>query len=418
MNNAVFDGHRFSLAYYAGDRKTGAITVVKQDSGKTEIITVDSAEGSDLDKSLKPILIGLTDVHQAVLLDPKSKELTVSDRFPVDAFPAHIYTDPYSNRDWFMNDGDKQTGNDTLNCGDRGSSVAVVENTSSADAKYLATVCVGRGHHQATFTGPSKQHPDVPARAVVSNLKDGTLSIIGNDPADAQSYLKVIATINLCEPDKEDGLAEGAVPNNSFPHGLQYSPMTGKIYNLNNGYGTVVVIDPLTNQIESRFDFKGHSNLFITPDGRYLFGRGADRKSDPNHVIAKLSVIDLSTGEIVDKADLQDVYISKYFFNKDASKLYLTTGSSGSPEQEANLKTDVVLCFDLGKLPKITLKEELRLGEVGTLAFHGKGDKTDFVFCSNAPEGSVVVLDGATDAEIARIQVTGNMSHSRIWLVE
>ena len=409
--------HDFVLAYYSGDRKTGTLAVVKQVGGETSVSLVASGSDTGLDKSLKPIMIGMSD-DKVVLLDPKTKALSLSGTFPTDAFPAHVYKDPYSGLDWYMNDGDKETGNDTLNCGDKGSSVSVVENSNSAEAKYLATICVGRGHHQANFTGPSTQAPNVPRRAVISNLKDGTLTFIGSDPADADTYLKVTNTINLCEPDKEDGLAEGAVPNNSFPHGLVFSPVSGKLYNLNNGYGTIAVIDPVTCKIEQRINFKGHSNLFVSKDGRYVIGRGADRKSDAKHVIAKLSVLDVSNNEIVDTMDVKDVYISKYFFNGDGSKLYLTTGSSGSDEQKANLKTDAVLVFDLSSLPKIKLEKELKLGSVGTLDFlNGDDGKSKLVLSSDSTGGDVVILDGSSNEVVARISVNDGQPHSRLWML-
>lgn len=407
----------FVLAYYSGDRKTGTLSVVKRKNGETSVSQLTAGADTGLDKSLKPIMVGMS-APKAVLLDPQSKTLTLSESFPADAFAAHVYHDPYSGLDWFMNDGDKETGNDTLNCGDKGSSVAVVENSNSDEANYLATICVGRGHHQASFTGPSEQAPNAPRRAVISNLKDGTLTFIGTDPNEKDSYLKVVATLNLCEPDKEDGLAEDAVPNNAFPHGLVYSSFTGKLYNLNNGYGTVAVIDPATAKVEQLLNFKGHSNLFISGDGRYVIGRGADRKSNEQHVIAKLSVIDVTTNEIVDTADLQDVYISKYFFNADSSKLFLTTGSSGNDEQMKNLKTDVVLVFDLSTLPKISQTHELKIGNVGTLDFlAGTNGGAELVFSSDGTNGDVVVLDGDSLEIVERISVNDGQPHSRLWLL-
>lgn len=407
----------FVLAYYSGDRKTGTLSLVERKDGNTRVTQLKTGSDTGLDKSLKPIMVGLSQAR-AVLLDPKSKEISLSDTFPEDTFAAHVYHDPYSGLDWFMNDGDKETGNDTLNCGEKGSSVAVVENSNSDKAKYLKTICVGRGHHQATFTGPSDQVPNAPRRAVISNLKDGTLSFIGSDPSETDSYLKVVATLNLCEPDKEDGLSTATVPNNSFPHGLVYSPVTGKLYNLNNGYGNIVIIDPLTASIEKRINFKGHSNLFISRDGRYVIGRGADRKTDPQHVIAVLSVLDVTTNEVVDSMQLKDIYISKYFFNADGSKLYLTTGSSGSDEQQANLKSDVVLVFDLSGLPKIKQTHELTIGNVGTLDFLGNDNGgCEFVFSSDGKNGDVVILNGDTQEVVERISVNDGQPHSRLWLL-
>ncbi len=409
--------HDFSLAYYSGDRSTGSVTVVRRTNGNLDTRQLPAAGESGKDKGLKPVFVGLTETDQAITLDPASKQITISDSFIVDAFPAHIYSDPNSNRDWFMYDGDKKTGNDTLNCGDNGSSVTVVENTASADVKYLKTICVGRGHHQCNFSYPSEQAPQVPHQAYVSNLIDGTLSVIGSDPAKSESYLQVVATINLCEPEK-DGFDAPQIPNNAFPHGLVYSKVSGKVYNLNNGYGTIAVIDPLSHEIEQRIPFKGFSNLFISPCGRYVIGRGADRKTDAEHVIAKMAVLDVTNNEILDQIDLPDVYISKYFFNTEGSKLYLTTSSSGSEQQQANLKTDAVLVFDLTALPKLNQAAELRLDSpAGTLDFLAQDGKTQLVFASNAQDGVVTLICGETDEVIEKLSVIEPVSHSRLWLL-
>jgi DNA-binding beta-propeller fold protein YncE len=393
--------------------------VVQGAAGKVtaKALALAPAPASDADSGRKPILIGVAEDQRVVLLDPVSKEIQIQDAFPVDAFPAHLYSDPRSNRDWFMNDGDKDTGNDTLNCGDRGSSITVVERSGSVHARWLKTICVGRGHHQAAFSYPSPGAPQVPERAFISNLQDGTISVIGNDPGDAATYLQVLDTINLCEPDKEQDGAGRVVPNKAFPHGLAYSPHTGKLYNLNNGYGTIAVIDPLSGVIEERIAFKGHSNLFASPDGRYLIGRGADRKSDPDHVIAKLSVFDVSTKSVVAQLELPDIYISKYYYNPEGSKLYLTTASSGSEQQQRHLKTDVVLIFALNALPRLELIKELRIGAAGALAFHEVNGRTRQVFASNSAAGSLVIVDGNSDTVVESVTVGAAQPHSRIWML-
>jgi DNA-binding beta-propeller fold protein YncE len=407
---------QFSLGFYVGNRKTGAVAVVNKTNGEVNIDQLGLTAESGLEQDLKPIFVGLTEHRDVLLLDPASKAIRIESAFPADAFPAHIYEDPTSERSWFMNDGDKQTGNDRLNCGDAGSSVTVIEHVDSARAKYLATICVGRGHHQAAFSHPSDSAPDVPRCAYISNLKDGTLSVIGNDPAEPDRYLKLIATINLCEPEREEGITEAAIPNNAFPHGLVYSPLSGKLYNLNNGYGDIAIIDPRSNEIEKRIPFKGHSNLFIAPGGRYIIGRGADRKSDPNHVIAKLSVLDVTDLTVADRLDLPDIYISKYYFNSDGAKLYLTTSSSGSPEQQQHLKQDALVVIDLSALPKLKLAKELRLGSPsGSLAFVSFGPGRELVFSSNSEDGSLAVIDGASDEIVEIIPVMAGQGHSRVW---
>ena len=404
----------FSLAYYSGDRKTGSVAVVERKQGQINISQLPALPESGLAATHKPVFVGLTENKQVVLLDPESKALSFEEGFVADAFAAHNYSDPKSPRDWLMNDGDKATGNDELNCGSEGSSVTVIENTNSSNARFLKTVCVGRGHHQANFSYPSDAHLNTPSQAYISNLKDGTISVIGNDPADADNYLNVVATINLCEADKEDG-KEQASPNNAFPHGLVFSPLSGKVYNLNNGYGTVAIINPTSHEIENLIGFKGHSNLFSSPCGRYVLGRGADRKTDSQHVIAKLSVLDVNDNEVKDAMDLQDVYISKYFFNPEGSRLYLTTSSSGSDEQKANLKTDAILIFDMTALPSLKLVNEVRMGSsTGTLDFVSDKGETCLMFGSNSANGEITVMDKDGNVQ-EKIDVGDKVSHSRLW---
>lgn len=416
MTQSSDDTGQFSLGFYVGNRKTGAVAVVDKANGKVRVEPIGVAAESGLEQELKPIFIGLSEKREVILLDPATKAIRIEAAFPADAFPAHIYEDPTSERSWFMNDGDKQTGNDRLNCGDAGSSVTVVEHIDSSKARFLGTICVGRGHHQAAFSHPSDHAPDVPRRAYISNLKDGTLSVIGNDPAEAGAYLKLIATINLCEPEREEGISEATIPNNAFPHGLVYSSLTGKLYNLNNGYGNIAIIDPRSNEIEQRIPFKGHSNLFIAPGGRYIVGRGADRKSDPDHVVAKLSVLDVTDLGVTDRMDLQDIYISKYYFNGDGTRLYLTTSSSGSPEQQQNIKQDALVVIDLTALPKLKLAKELRLGaSSGSLAFMRSAAGKELVFSSNSEDGSLAVIDGVTNEIVDVVPVMAGQGHSRVW---
>lgn len=407
----------FRLAYYYGDRKTGHLAVISSRSGKISVDAIPDAPTTGLEPLLRPVLIGVTPDQRAVLMDPKSKTIRYSATFPVDAFPAHVYSDPRAPCDWFMNDGDKMTGNDTINCGEQGSSVTVIEHADSTQARFLQTICVGRGHHQAAFTYPAPGvAANVPRHAYISNLNDGTVSIIGNDPADATTYLKLLATINLCEPDKEGDGTTG-VPNKAFPHGLAYSPTTGKVHNLNNGYGSVAVIDPLTHAIEKRVPLKGYSNLFPAPGGRFLVARGADRKSNPQHVIAKLGLVDASTLTVVASIELRDIYLSKYFFSPDGATLYFTTGESGSPEQLANLRTNTLLVFDLRQLPTFALRREIVVGSAGTLAFLPQQGATTLVFSSDTAGGQLTVIDANSDHVITQIAVNPGASHSRIWLL-
>ena len=134
-------------------------------------------------------------------------------------------------------------------------------------------------------------------------------------------------------------------------------------------------------------------------------------------MIAKLTVLDVSNNTIMNSIDLPDIYISKYFFNPEGTKLYLTVGSSGNPEQQENLKTDVLLIFDTTCLPELKLIKELKIGSVGTLDFLSENNNTQLVFLSNNEQGSVVVIDGENDSIVETINVNSGTKHSRLWLL-
>jgi len=399
---------KWSFVCHLSYGTAGSVATVLKDSNKTEIHSTESGKESGLDNQYKPVFLGVDKHGQAILLDPKSKKLSAQTRFPPDAIAAYAYRDPDSNRIWFMNDGDKDTGNDPLNCGDKGASVTVIDSGDNTSPKLLKTICVGRGHHVTTFISPTSSRPAIPHRAFVSNLMDGTITVIGNDPAATDSYLQVLDTINLCDPGKEES-GKVSIPNNAFPHGMGFSPATGKLYNLNNGYATIAVIDPVRNIVEETIELKSSSNLLLSPDGYYLIGKGVDRKSDPDHVIGKLSIIDAQSKKICDVINLPDIYPSAYRFNADGTKLYVTSAVTGKGKQKDNIKMDTVLLFDTSKLPAIALIKEIAVGiaDCGRrpIAFTGNNGKTGLVFVPNPTDGTVTVLDGNDETVLETVKV-------------
>jgi hypothetical protein len=128
-------------------------------------------------------------------------------------------------------------------------------------------------------------------------------------------------------------------------------------------------------------------------------------------------VLDVTRREIVDRLDLPDVYIGKYYYNPEGTKLYLTTAASGGPEQQANLKTEVLLIFDMTSLPRLKLLKELKVGASGALAFHGDNGHTRQVFSSHSEGGTLVIVDGETDTVVEAIAVAEGRPHSRIWML-
>ncbi len=350
----------WSLITHLDHGDSGSLSLIKPNGDAVSVTNLTGTISSD--KKHSPWFLGMTDNAQVILFDPVSKELFYSDTMPLDAYPAYSYKDPSSSRIWFMNDGDKDTGNDPLNCGDQGSTVTIIDRPKGQKPKHIATLCVGRGHHVTTFITPTDEHPNNPTFAFVSNLVDGTISVINNDDTDKNNFLSIVGLIDLTEADKEkEGLNQA--PNNAFPHGTQYSNVTGKIYSLNNGYGTVAVINPITQSIESCIALKGSSNLLLSPCQRFIIGKGADRKSNPKHVVGKISVIDLVKQEVVVEQDINDFYPSVYRFGPDGEKLFVTSAATGKGEQKDNLKINTLYIYDAKQLPDLVL---LKIIEVGS----------------------------------------------------
>ncbi len=396
----------FRLACYLSDRKTGRLYVIRRQDGRLHCRPLPQGPATGLPPEARPVLVGVDEDDRVVLWDPRGETLTHQEALPADAFAAHCYRDPYSDRAWFMNDGDKEHGNDRLHCGEAGSSVTGMAAIDSRRARYLKTVCLGRGHHQAEFTGPCARRPTMPRRLWVSSLKDGTLDVVGNDP-EGDDDLTLLARIDLREPERETD--EG---NHAYPHGTAYSPHTGRVYNLNNGYGNVVEIDPETLEITRRADFPGHSNLFAVPGGRWLIGRGADRKSDPEHCLARLSVLDPEHLETRASRILPDVYLSKYFFDPAGRRLYMSCGRSGNEAQQAHLRPGVLLVFDLQALPELPPPQELDLGApVGTLDFLPGG----LMAASVGERGVVALVDPERLEVVEEVALGESQPHSRLW---
>ncbi len=388
----------WSLVCHLNYGETGKLAIVRHDGSRATVTPIEAGPNSGADLAKKPIFLGIGPKDGTLLLDPVTKEISVASAMPLDAIPAYAYPDAGNDRIWFMNDGDKETGTDSLNCGTAGSSVTIVDQSGSA--KLLKTLCVGRGHHVTTFVTPAASGADVKSLAFVSNLMDGTVSVVGNNATDEKTFLNVVDTINLCETDKEDG-GEAVIPNSAFPHGMVYSPATGKLYNLNNGYGTIAVIDPLSREIETRIPLPVSSNLLLSPNGRFIIGKGADRKTDPNHVRGRLSVVALASNEVATTLDLEDFYPSTYRFSAGGNKLYVTSAATGKGQQRENLKTRSVLVYDTSALPALSLIKEIEVGAANCsrrpIALTVQSAGAGFVFIPNPSDGTLSILDSASD---------------------
>ncbi len=399
----------WSFACHLSEGDTGSLVLIERRAGKTRVTPVERGPASGLDAARRPVLIGLTPDNALWMMDAASKQISRQPRLPEDAIATYAYVDPATATYWMVNDGDKDNGVDVLNCGQNGSPVIVVKGLgNSQEPEVLKTICLGRGHHVTTFVAPSDQAPQVPQRVFASNLLDGTISVIANDAEDADNYLRITSNINLSDPRHEDGIGE-AVPNNAFPHGMVFSPLTCKVYNMNNGYGTVAVIDPVTGIVETTVAMKVSSNLLLSPDGRFVIGKGADRKSNPDHVIGRLSVMDAVNNTLVATVELPDVYPSVYRFSHDGAKLYVTTAATGKGQQRENLKMDTLLVFDTSALPALKLIKEVQVGRADCgrrpIAFIDDEQRGRWVFVPNTSDGTLSILDGNDDSVMETVEL-------------
>lgn len=385
---------------YGDQRK---VSIVKQRNNEISTTRLESgpALGGDINHCHK--FLGCNANDQAIVMDPATKKISATATPPADVGFAYAYRDPSSTRVWFVNDGDK-SGNDGLMCGGVGSPVSIISKNDDS-AEHLDSLCVGRGHHMTAFTQAVDGATNMPSRAFSSNLQDGTISVIGNDPSDAVSFLKIIATINLADTRFEKGdVAE--LPNNAFPHGMEFSPLTGKVYNLNNGYGTIAVIDPLTHEVENSIEMKVSSNLLLSRCGRFLIGKGADRKGNAEHVMGRLSVVDAVKGEMSTILDLQDMYPSVYRFNAAGDKLYVTLAATGKGAQADNLITDVTQVYDTTNLPELKLIKEIKHATTSAgrrpIAIMENGP---YIFVPNPTHGTLTIIDGDNDEVVNTVEI-------------
>lgn len=393
------------LAGHVSHGDTGSAVIVKNDGARSIVTALAKAPSTEAATDKKPIFLGINKNEKALVMNPVNREISALNALPVDAFAMYAYPDPDGSKHWYVHDGDAN-GNDELNCGTSASSVMIIRNTGTS-AELLKLICPGRGHHVVTFTAPSATAPNTPCRAFVSNLADGTISVVGNDPAHSATYLNIIATINLHDA-RKDSAAPDYIPNSAAPHGMVYSAVTGKVYNLNNGYGTIAVINPLTNNIDTTLPLPFSSNLLLSPNGRYALGKGADRSTNSEHVIGKLSVVDLVGGSTTTVLDLPDFYPSTYRFSPDGNKLYVTSAATGKGTQKANVRKNSVLIFDATALPTLSLLKDITVGTADCgrrpIAFLNQHE-TGLVCVPNPTDGTISIIRSDDDSLLETITI-------------
>jgi YVTN family beta-propeller protein len=369
------------------------------------------------------VFVNLTAANGVALIDPLSGAKPIFETIlPTGERPVHIYRDAVDGEViWSMNDGNATTGIDSINCSAQAvGSVSVLHNSHLGAGgevpKLEKTLCLGVGHKVAAFSRPTASDATIPKRTFITNEKSGEMSVIGNDAASG-TYLTVINKIDLCDKDKEPTKScdsDVATPNASSPHGIAWSIATGKVYSRQEGYENVVEVDPDTMQVVRKVNIAPFTSSGISSDGKFLLLRATDTATDPDHVLGKLGVIDLTANPLAVTTfpDLQDLAPGSFKFSPDGTKLYLTQSNDNTgltAAQQANLKRDKLVVLNTAALPAVpTMTAEIDLLPSPSghrLDLHVHDGTLKHIWVTNSDDNSVSVINAASNQLVQRVAV-------------
>ena len=391
------------------------------------------------------VFVNLTAGNKISTIDPISGATPIHEaNLPTGTRPNHIYRDPTDGEViWSMNDGDATNGNDSIFCGGVGTSVTVLHNshipTGGAPPTVVGTTCtLAAGHGVMAFSQPTVADLTIPKYAVVTNEKGGQMAFLDNVEA-SPTYRSMVARLDLCtdagqvaltpagaacDSEAATALTVPFTANGSNPHGIRWSKSSGKIYSMQTKYLEIVEVDPKLivlgpgdnkPAITRRLSLAGtpYASYGITPDGRFLFLRGSDITTDPNHIIGKLAVVDLAAAgalAITPLPDLADVVPSTFKFTPDGQRMYLLASdtATGNAAQQAAQRKNRLFVFNPSTFPVASQLAEITLlaaaGHNFDVSVQGAGQATA-VLVSNGTAGST----GSVSLINANHQITGSL---------
>jgi YVTN family beta-propeller protein len=422
-----------------GDKSLTSVGL-RGDSGNTVLGTIPATEFENValgDMQFSEgewLFMNLGAADKVATIDPLTGAVPVHElNLTAGTRPVHIYRDPTDGEVmWVMNDGDNAAGtatpgDDLINCNNParpggavpGSSVTILHNSHLGPGANPPTVTkseclLADGHKVAAFSSGA----GVPKLAFVSSSTAGEIAVIGNDPAIATTYHKLITRLDLCDTLKESTRLTPAVcndesgtslntpftVNNSNPHGIRFSKATGKVYSIQENYRTIVEIDPTTLAVTLLADLSTtvYTAYGISPDGRFLLLRGDTTPATGT----KLGVIDLVAGGAQTDftiPELDGTSPGSFKFSPDGNRFYILAGNAATAT-----KKDRLFAFDSSTLtaatPSLTLLREIVLAATG-------GHSMD-VLAQGAPgAGSAlyIVVSNSTDNSVSIINAADNL---------
>ena len=403
------------------------------------------------------VFVNLAATNQVATIDPLTEATPVHEvNLTAGTRPVHVYRDP-TDREvmWIMNDGNNVSGtdyqgDDLINCvpggavpgHNYGSSVTIIHNShlgpGAVPPTVERTVCVlADGHKVAAFSQPTVADANIPRRAFVSSSTSGEIAVIDNTPVPgANPNWLLIDRIDLCDPVKEalrptpatcndelpTPLTTAFTPNNSNPHGIRWSRLTGKVYSIQENYRTIVEIDPVTlaATLVADLSITNYTAFGISPDGRFLLLRGS---SPAPSFGTRLGVIDLAVAgnprAIVDLniPELNGFAPGSFKFSPDGQRFYILAGNTSTGPR------DFLFAFDASTLttqpsPALTLLRAI--GLMATLdgrhsfdvlaqrpagAPSGTLASARYLAVSNGTDDSISIINAANNQVVQNVRV-------------
>ncbi|MDP2384007.1 MAG: hypothetical protein Q8N00_14515 [Nitrospirota bacterium] len=436
-----------------GDRTLSTLAL-RGDSGSSVINTLGptvfgNVALGDMQFSLGEwVFVNLAATNQVATIDPLTGATPVHEvNLTAGTRPVHIYRDPTDQEVmWVMNDGDNAIGtitpgDDLINCAAQGGgSVTIIHNShlgpGATPPTVERTVCVlADGHKVTAFSQPTAADTTIPRRAFVSSSTAGEIAVIDNTPIPGlDPNWRLINRIDLCDGVKESTrptpatcnvedatLNTAFTTNNSNPHGIRWSKLTGKVYSIQENYRTIVEIDPTTLAVTLVADLSAtnYTAFGISPDGRFLLLRG----SSAAPFGTRLGVIDLAIAgnprAISDLTipELDGAGPGAFKFSPDGRRFYIVASNTSTT------KKDHLFAFNASDLtanpPALTLLRDVGListvngaHSFDVLAQPPTGSPTGtlaearYLVVSNGTDNSVSVIN-ATDNQIKQTVTVG-----------